>query len=200
MKSLTLKLKQASAVLGVSPKDLQNLVQLGVIRPPRSNRVCWFDTNLLLEARVAFYLKQTLGSSSDFLARFTEAFSKNLGKGKMSDLGNICLRSRPLIITAPMPWKSRFPVRSLARELEDQIPLALAYKDLPKGRKRAGWRKDFLRSVQKAAADLGDISEQEILKTVREYRSGRKKLPEITVVARTKKKNRLEALLIRPSS
>jgi hypothetical protein len=32
------------------------------------------------------------------------------------------------------------------------------------------------------------ISEEEILKTVREYRSGRKKLPEITVVARTKKK------------
>ena len=76
----------------------------------------------------------------------------------------------------------------MARELEDQIPLASAYKDLPKGRKRAGWKKDFLRSVQKAAADLGDISEEEILKTVREYRSGRKKLPEITVVARTKKK------------
>jgi hypothetical protein len=33
----------------------------------------------------------------------------------------------------------------------------------------------------------GNISEEEILKTVREYRSGRKKLPEITVVARTKK-------------
>jgi hypothetical protein len=45
-----------------------------------------------------------------------------------------------------------------------------------------------LRSVQKAAADLGDISEGQILKTVREYRSGRKKPPEITVVARTKKK------------
>jgi hypothetical protein len=45
-----------------------------------------------------------------------------------------------------------------------------------------------LRSVQKAAAGLGDISEAKILKTVREYRSGLKKLPEITVVARTKKK------------
>jgi hypothetical protein len=76
----------------------------------------------------------------------------------------------------------------LVRELEDQIPRASAYKDLPKGRKRAGWKKDFLRSVQKAAADLGDISGEAILRTVREYRSGRKKLPEITVVARTKKK------------
>ena len=95
MQNLTLKLKQASAVLGVPPKDLQNLVQLGVIRPVRRNRVCWFDTNLLLEAKVAFYLKETLGSSSDLLARFTEAFSKNLGKAKMADLGDVCLRSRP---------------------------------------------------------------------------------------------------------
>jgi hypothetical protein len=186
MQTLTLKLKQASAVLGVPPKDLQNLVQLGVIRPTRRNSVCWFDTNLLLEAKVAFYLKETLGSSSDLLARFTEAFSKNLGKAKMGDLGDICLRSRPLSGTNAVEIK--IPVRFLARELEDQIPLASAYKDLPKGRKRAGWKKDFLRSVQKAAADLGDISEEEILKTVRDYRSGRKKLPEITVVARSKKK------------
>ena len=91
-------------------------------------------------------------------------------------------------LTARIAVEIKIPVRSLARELEDQIPRASAYKDLPKGRKRAGWKKDFLRSVQKAAGDLGDISEEEILRTVREYRSGRKKLPEITVVARTKKK------------
>ena len=186
MQPLALKLKQASAVLGVSPKDLQNLVQLGVIRPARRNRVCWFDTNLLLEAKVAFYLRETLGSSSDLLARFTQAFSKDLGKAKVGDLGDICLRSRPL--SGATAVEIRIPVRSLARELEDQIPLASAYKDLPKGRKRTGWKKDFLRSVRKAAADLGDISEDEILKAVKEYRSGRKRLPEITVVARTKKK------------
>jgi hypothetical protein len=186
MQSLTLKLKQASAVLGVPPKDLQNLVQLGVIRPARRNRVCWFDANLLLEAKVAFYLKETLGSSSDLLARFTEAFSKTFGKASLGELRDICLRSRPVNGTDAVEIK--IPVRSLAQELEDQIPLALAYKDLPKGRKRPGWKKDFLRSVQKAAANLGNISEEEILKTVRESRSGRKKLPEITVVARSKKK------------
>lgn len=186
MQTVTLKLKQASVVLGVPPKDLQNLVQLDVIRPARRNSVFWFDRNLLLEAKVAFYLKETLGSSSDLLARFTEAFSKNLGEAQMGDLGDICLRSRPLNGTNAVEIK--IPVRSLVRELEDQIPLASAYKDLPKGRKRVGWKKDFLRSIQKAAAGLGDISEEEILKTVREYRSGRKKLPEITVVARTKKK------------
>jgi len=186
MQTVTLKLKQASVVLGVPPKDLQNLVQMGVIRPARRRNVRWFDASVLLEAKVAFYLKESLGSSSDLLARFTEALSQNLDRTEMSDLGDICLRSRPLNGTDAVEIK--IPVRSLARELEDQLPLASAYKDLPKGRKRAGWRKDFLRSVQKAAADLGDISEGQILKTVREYRSGRKKPPEITVVARTKKK------------
>lgn len=186
MRTVTLKLKQASVVLGVPPKDLQNLVQMGVVRPARRRNVCWFDASVLLEAKVAFYLKESLGSSSDLLARFTEALSQNLDRTEMSDLGDICLRSRPLNGTDAVEIK--IPVRSLARELEDQLPLASAYKDLPKGRKRAGWRKDFLRSVQKAAADLGDISEGQILKTVREYRSGRKKPPEITVVARTKKK------------
>ena len=186
VQTVSLKLKQASVVLGVPPKDLQNLVQLGVIRPARRNSVFWFDTSLLLKAKVAFYLKDSLGSSSDLLARFTEALSQGLGKVEAKDLRDICLRSRPLNGTDAVEIK--IPVRSLARELEDQIPLALAYKDLPKGRKRAGWKKDFLLSVQKAAGDLGVISEEKILKSVLEYRSGRKKLPEITVVARTKKK------------
>jgi len=186
MRNITVKLKQASAVLGVPPKDLQNLVQQGVIRPSQRNSLCWFDTNLLLKAKVAFYLKESLGSSSDLLARFTEALSRNLGKVEMKNLRDICLRSRPVNGTAAVEIK--IPIRSLAHELEDRLPLALACNDLPKGRKRAGWRKDFLRSVQKAASDLGDISEGQILKTIREYRLGRKKPPEITVVARTKKK------------
>lgn len=186
MQRVTLKLKQASVVLGVPPKDLQNLVQLGVIRPARRNNVCWFDANLLLKAKVAFYLKESLGSSSDLLARFTQALSQDLGKVETKDLRDVYLCSRPLDGTDGVEIK--IPVRSLARQLEDQIPLALAYKDFPKGRKRAGWKKEFLQNIKKAARDLGDISEENILKAVREYRSGRKKLPEITVVARTKKK------------
>ena len=78
---------------------------------------------------MVLYLKDTLGSSSDLLARFTEAFSKNLGKTKMGDLGDISLRSRPVNGTDAVEIK--IPVRSLARELEDQIPLASAYKDFP---------------------------------------------------------------------
>ena len=183
LQTVRLKLKQASIVLGVPPKDLQNLVQLGVIRPRRRDRLCWFDTNLLLKAQIAFYLKESLGSSSDLLARFTDALSQSLDKASPSNLTDVCLRSRPINGTCAVEIK--IPVRSLARELEDQIPLASAYKDFPKGRKRPGWKKDFLRSLQKATAELGDISEEEILRTVRESRVGRKKQPEITVVARS---------------
>src|SRR5215469_18145296 len=119
MQNIRLKLKQASGVLGVSPKDLQNLVQFGVLRPPTRNRVYWFDTGLLLKAKVAFYLKDSLGSSSDLLARFTEALPQNLSKSKTEDLEDLWLRSRPSNGTDAVEIK--IPLRSLARELEDQI-------------------------------------------------------------------------------
>ena len=95
MQNIRLKLKQASAVLGVSPKDLQNLVQFGVVRPSRRNRVYWFDTGLLLQAKVAFYLKESLGSSSDLLSRFTATLSQDLTRSKLSELKDVSLRSRP---------------------------------------------------------------------------------------------------------
>ena|SRR5579884_902550 len=186
MQAVTFKLKQASVVLGVPPKDLQNLVQMGVIRPVRRRSVFWFDMSTLLEAKVAFYLKDSLGSSSELLARFTEVFSQNLDKLGASNLKDMCLLSRPLNGTNAVEIK--IPVRSLAKELKNRIPLAASYKDLPRGRKNPGWKKDFMRSLQKAATDLGTLSEEEILKTVRESRVGRKKLPEITIVARSKKK------------
>src|SRR5215475_7337524 len=118
MRTVTLKLKQASAVLGVPPKDLQNLVQMKVIRPAHRKNLCWFDTNALLEAKVAFYLKDSLGSSSEILARFTQAFSQSLGTMEAKDLKDICLRSRPLNGTDAVEIK--IPIRTLARELENQ--------------------------------------------------------------------------------
>lgn len=218
MQNVRLKLKQASAVLGVSPKDLQNLVQLGVLRPSRRTRVYWFDPGLLLQAKVAFYLKDSLGSSSDLLARFTAVLSQSLTRDKLNDLQDVSLRSRPA--SGKDAVEIRIPLRSLGLELEKQLPRASAIRDLPRGRKRAGWKKDFLRSLEAAAAEMGDLPEEEILKTVKETRemlarrkrppvtnaleelaqssasipprrrpsSTRKKLPEITVVARTKTK------------
>jgi len=169
MQNIRLKLKQASAVLGVSPKDLQNLVQFGVLRPAQRNRICWFDTSLLLQAKVAFYLKDSLGSSSDLLARFTTALSRDLSSTKLSELKDVSLRSRPA--SGKDAVEIRIPLRSLAMELEKQFPRARVSRDLPRGRKRAGWKKDFLRSLETAAAEMENVSEEEVLKTVRETRA-----------------------------
>ena len=51
----------------------------------------------------------------------------------------------------------------------------------------SGMEEGLLAKCPEGRGELADISEEEILQTVREYPSGRKKLPEITVVARTKK-------------
>src|SRR5262249_59114739 len=110
---------------------------------------------------------------------------QNRGKPGRKDLRDSWLSSRRL--NGRDAVEIRIQTRALAQELEDQFPLASAYADLRKGRRRAGWRKDFLRRLQKAGTGLADISEEQILKTVREYRSGRKKPPEITLVARKKK-------------
>jgi hypothetical protein len=50
MPKLGLKLKQASAVLQIQPKELQNLVQFGVVKPkPFSKRVIalWLRSKLM---------------------------------------------------------------------------------------------------------------------------------------------------------
>ncbi|HEY2117211.1 MAG TPA: hypothetical protein VGJ51_19075 [Candidatus Angelobacter sp.] len=187
MQNIRLKLKQASAVLGVSPKELQNLVQLGVLRPFRKNRVCWFDTGLLLQAKVAFYLKESLGSSCDLLERFTAALSPNLTKGKLNAMKDVSLSSRPA--SGKEAVEIRIPLRSLAMELEKQLPRANVSRDLPRGRKRAGWKKDFLRSLEAAAAEMGDVSEEEILKTVHESRAklARRKRPSVDILEALKR-------------
>jgi hypothetical protein len=183
LSDLSLKLKQASAVLGVTAKDLQNLVQLKVINPPRHNSAYRFDRRLLLEAKVALYLKQSLGSSSDVLARFTETI---FHKTDAFQLRNVSIRSVPFAGKEPVEVK--VPVRSLAKELEKQLPRAILFPDLPKGRKSPRWKAEFLRNLEKAAADLGKVSEQQISREIANYRKSRKKLPEITIVKTPKRK------------
>ena len=70
-----LKLKQASAVLKIEPKELQNLVQFGVVKPRRSEGTYFFDTSALMAAKVASYLKECLGTRTSVLSKLMEAFS-----------------------------------------------------------------------------------------------------------------------------
>jgi hypothetical protein len=78
----------------VGPKDLQNLVQFKVLRPIRRDNFYWFDNRLLLEAKVALYLKDSLGTSTEVLALFTRALS-SLKNEEVTTVRYLSLRSRP---------------------------------------------------------------------------------------------------------
>ncbi|HWB85232.1 MAG TPA: hypothetical protein VG675_13895 [Bryobacteraceae bacterium] len=178
MKTLGLKLKQASAVLGVAPKELQNLVQFKVLRPTRRKSLYWFDHRLLLEAKVALYLKESLGSSTEMLALFTRALS-DLKNEDVTKVRYLCLRSRPA--RGRKPIEVRIPLRDLAKELSEQLPLAVVYQDLPRGRKRPGWKRAFTRSLEAAANDLSGVTESRIAAAIRGFRAEKRALPEITL-------------------
>ena len=178
MQAIELKLKQASAVLGVAPKDLQNLVQFKVLRPTRRDSFYWFDNRLLLEAKVALYLKESLGTSTEVLALFARALS-NLKDEDVTKVRYLSLQSRPA--RGREPIEVRIPLGDLAKELNEQLPLAAVYQDLPRGRKKPGWKREFTRSLEAAAADLSGVTESQMAEAIRGFRTERKKLPEITV-------------------
>jgi hypothetical protein len=180
MQSLELKLKQASAVLGISSKELQNLVQFGVLRPRRRARVCFFDANVLLQAKVAGYLKDSLGTSTQYLVLFTKALAQFSERQVCSrNTITLCARSGP----GKTPLEVRIPIGQIRRELEQRLPLANLYRDLPRGRKRKGWKEEFLRTLREAASDLGELSEQQITASVRSYRGSNRLQPKVEVVS-----------------
>jgi hypothetical protein len=183
MEAVQLKLKQASAVLGVPPKELQNFVQFGVLRPRRRADVFWFDTNLLLQAKIAFFVKASLRPPMDYLARMTKEVSR---------VNLVTTNWDALLLTASSgtgntPLEIKVPLGELRKELEACLPFAEVHKDVPRGRKRPGWKQEFLRALQQAGEDIGRVSEQEVAKRVRAYRRARKKQPEIKVVTQGQK-------------
>jgi hypothetical protein len=184
MEALELKLKQASAVLGIASKDLQNLVQFKILRPTRRNSFYWFDRRLLLEAKVALYLKESLGTSTEVLALFTRALA-NLKNEDVAKVRYLWLRSRPA--RGREPIEVRIPLRDLADELDEQLPLAAVYQDLPRGRKRPGWKREFTRALEAAANDLSGVTESQIAGAIRGFRAEKKKPPEITLGPSRKK-------------
>ena len=175
-----LKLKQASAVLQMQPKELQNLVQFGVVKPRRFEGTYFFDTNTLLVAKVAFCLKEYLGTRTSVLSKLMDAFSASEQEFKSENPKYIVFKCR--LSADQEPIKLGVPFRALGEQLEERMSRADLYKDLPRGPKRRGWKKEFLVSLSEAAKDMGEVSEEEILRTVRNYRKERR-APEITVAA-----------------
>jgi hypothetical protein len=180
MTNQRLKLKQASAVLQIQPKELQNLVQFGVVKPRRSDGTYFFDSNALLVAKVASYLKESLGTRTRVLSKLMEAFSACEEKLKIENPRYITFSCR--LATEEEPIKLGVPFRALGEQIEERMSRAQLYKDLPRGKKRSGWKKEFVASLTEAAKDIGEVSEEEISRTVRTYRKERR-APEITVAA-----------------
>ena len=181
MQTIQLKLREASAVLGVAPKDLQNLVQFGVLQPQRKDRFFVFDAGLLLEAKVAFYLKESLGTSVPLLARFTREIFKAAERAKSGRFSNVSILSRPM--RGKEVVKIEIPLQALARELEAQLPATEARGDQANGRKRKGWKEEITRAFEEASGDLKGTTYREILDEIKLYRAQRRKSPEINVIA-----------------
>ena len=175
-----LKLKQASAVLQIQPKELQNLVQFGVVKPRRSEGTYFFDTNALMVAKVASYLKESLGTRTSVLTKLMEAFSASEEEFKSENPKYIIFNCR--LTAEEEPIKLGVPFRALGEQIEERMSRTDLYRDLPRGKKRRGWKKEFLESLTEAARDIGEVSEEEILSTVRAYNRERR-APEITVAA-----------------
>ena len=173
----SLKLKQASAVLQMQPKELQNLVQFGIVKPRRSEGTYFFDMNALLIAKVASYLKESLGTRTSVLSKLMEVFSASEDELKSKYIVFHCR-----FTAEEEPIKLGVPFRALGAQIEERMSRADLYKDLPRGRKRRGWKREFLESLTEAGRDIGEVSEEDILRTVRTYRK-EKRAPEITVAA-----------------
>jgi hypothetical protein len=174
-----LKLKPASAVLRVPAKELQNLVQFGVVKPKRRAGVYVFNLTNLVEARLAYYFKANLGTRTERLSELTAAFAERAER---------LIAERPDSIVFKLRQEQagevevKVPFRELLEDLEQRLRLADVYKDLPRGPKRAGWKKEFLKSLREASEELQDVSEAEILRTIRACRNLKRKT-QITVVS-----------------
>jgi len=59
--------------------------------------------------------------------------------------------------------------------------MARRNKDLPRGRQRSGWKAEFLEATGKAPVDLGDLSDEDILRAIRKQRKTTRSEPGITL-------------------
>ena len=117
-----LKLKQASAVLKVEPKELQNLVQFGVVKPKRVDGVYLFDRETLLTAKVAFRLKESLGTRATVLLKLIDVFRASEKRLRIKNPEYVVFTCR--FSAAEEPIKLGVPFRSLGDEIEQGMSRA----------------------------------------------------------------------------
>lgn len=122
----------------------------------------------LLAAKVALYLKESLGTRTSVLSKLMDAFTASQEELRTQNPNYVVFNCR--LTADEEPIKLGVPFRALEAEVKKRMNRADLYKDVPRGRKRRGWKKEFLESLSEAAKDIGEISEEEILRTVRTYR------------------------------
>jgi hypothetical protein len=126
-------------------------------------------------------LKQSIGASTEYLVFFTRAL--NRWEGLATAQEDIELEAKSG--SGEPPLKFLIPLAALARELRDRLPLASVARDLPRGRKRPGWKMEFQQALQEAAVDLGELSEADILAALREHKRPTRMRPAISVVTQS---------------
>src|SRR5580704_3879801 len=114
-----LKLKQASAVLQIQPKELQNLVQFGVVRPKWAEGTYLFDTNTLMVAKVAFCLKESLGTRTSVLSKLMRVFLASEKHFQLQNPEYIVFKCR--LSAQEDPVKVGVPFRALGEQLQAQM-------------------------------------------------------------------------------
>src|SRR5580698_3330782 len=138
MSKQKLKLKQASAVLQIRPKELQNLVQFGVVKPKRSEGTYLFDADTLLVAKVAFCLKESLGTRTSVLSKLMDVFLASEKEFKSENPKYIVFKCQ--LSAEEDPIKVGVPFRALGEQLREQMIRADLYRDLPRQIGRASCR------------------------------------------------------------
>ena len=128
MSQRALKLKQASAVLKVEPKELQNLVQFGVVKPKRVDGTYLFDSEALLAAKVAFRLKESLGTRANVLAKFIDVFRASEKMLRRENPAYVVFTCR--FSAADEPIKLGVPFRSLGGQIDPGMNRAELYRDM----------------------------------------------------------------------
>src|SRR3984957_21051131 len=137
-----LKLKQASAVLQIQPKELQNLVQFGIVKPHRSDGTYFFDTDALLVAKVASYLKESLGTRTSVLSKLMEVFSACEEKLKSENPKYIIFSCR--LVEEEEPIKLGVPFRTFGEQIEERMGRVDLYKDMGIHSNAGGENTEFL--------------------------------------------------------
>ena len=127
MPKRALKLKQASAVLRVQPKELQNLVQFGVVKPKQVNGTYLFDRETLLTAKVALRLKESLGTRANILSRLIDVFRVSEKRLRLKNPEYVVFTCR--FSAEEEPIKLGIPFRSLDAEIELYMSRAGFYRD-----------------------------------------------------------------------